>query len=134
MYHDINFFSSFKMVDCLDLVTSASEVINTVTMVSSADNDDIITIEPTLKDDLSDETLVNAETGLAVTSSMIRNINENEFLIVINKEKFMNFYVDTRGLNLKCCIYLLHVVVTSTILLVFLRKARHVLNFNLVCS
>lgn len=56
------------MVDCLDLVTSASEVINTVTMVSSADNDDIITIEPTLKDDLSDETLVNTETGLAVTS------------------------------------------------------------------
>lgn len=70
------------MVDCLDLVTSASEVINTVTMVSSADNDDIITIEPTLKDDLSDEMVVNAETGLAVTSSMIRNINENEFLML----------------------------------------------------
>lgn len=69
------------MVDCLDLVTSASEVINTVTMVSSADNDDIITIEPTLKDDLSDETLVNTETGLAVTSSMI-TINENELLFV----------------------------------------------------
>lgn len=81
------------MVDCLDLVTSASEVINTVTMVSNADNDDIITIEPTLKDDLSDEMVVNAETGLAVTSSMITifNIlfNENEFLIV--KEKFINF-------------------------------------------
>lgn len=77
------------MVDCLDLVTSASEVINTVTMVSNADNDDIITIEPTLKDDLSDEMVVNAETGLAVTSSMITIFNENKFLIV--KEKFINF-------------------------------------------
>lgn len=80
-YSICHLFSSFKMVDCLDLVTSASEVINTVTMVSSADNDDIITIEPTLKDDLSDETLVNAETGLAVTSSTIK-INKHELLIV----------------------------------------------------
>lgn len=78
------------MVDCLDLVTSASEVINTVTMVSNADNDDIITIEPTLKDDLSDEMVVNAETGLAVTSSMITIFNENEFLYIIVKEKFIN--------------------------------------------
>ena len=59
------------MVDCLDMVTSASEVINTVTMVSSTDTDDIITIEPTLKDELSEEVLANAEAGLAVSSSMI---------------------------------------------------------------
>lgn len=59
------------MVDCLDMVTSASEVINTVTMVSSTDTDDIITIEPTLKDELSEEVLANAEAGLTVSSSMI---------------------------------------------------------------
>ena len=64
------------MVDCLDMVTSASEVINTVTMVSSTDTDDIITIEPTLKDELSEEVLANAEAGLAVSSSMILKIEE----------------------------------------------------------
>ncbi|XP_022289043.2 calcium-responsive transcription factor-like isoform X1 [Crassostrea virginica] len=58
----------FEMVDCLDMVTSASEVINTVTMVSSTDTDDIITIEPTLKDELSEEVLANAEAGLTVSS------------------------------------------------------------------
>ena len=69
------------MVDCLDMVTSASEVINTVTMVSSTDTDDIITIEPTLKDELSEEVLANAEAGLAVSSSMILKIKEikNDF-------------------------------------------------------
>ncbi|XP_061167504.1 calcium-responsive transcription factor-like [Saccostrea echinata] len=56
------------MVDCLDMVSSTSEVINTVTMVSGTEADDIITIDPTLKDDLNDETIVDTETGLAITS------------------------------------------------------------------
>ena len=74
------------MVDCLDMVTSASEVINTVTMVSSTDTDDIITIEPTLKDELSEEVLANAEAGLAVSSSIILKIEEikNDFTNLMN--------------------------------------------------
>lgn len=40
-----------------------------------------------------------------------------------------------RGPNLKCCNYLLEEVTSNnSILLVFLGKARHVFNFNLVCS
>ena len=74
------------MVDCLDMVTSAAEVINTVTMVSSTDTDDIITIEPTLKDELSEEVLANAEAGLAVSSSIILKIEEikNDFTNLMN--------------------------------------------------
>lgn len=77
------------MVDCLDLVISVLEVINIVIMVSNVDNDDIIIIEFILKDDLSDEMVVNVEIGLVVILSMIIIFNENEFLIV--KEKFINF-------------------------------------------
>lgn len=89
MYYDIIFFLSFKMVDCLDLVILVLEVINIVIMVSNVDNDDIIIIEFILKDDLSDEMVVNVEIGLVVILSMIIIFNENEFLIV--KEKFINF-------------------------------------------
>lgn len=90
VYYDINvFFLSFKMVDCLDLVILVLEVINIVIMVSNVDNDDIIIIEFILKDDLSDEMVVNVEIGLVVILSMIIIFNENEFLIV--KEKFINF-------------------------------------------
>lgn len=77
------------MVDCLDLVILVLEVINIVIMVSNVDNDDIIIIEFILKDDLSDEMVVNVEIGLIVILSMIIIFNENEFLIV--KEKFINF-------------------------------------------
>lgn len=77
------------MVDCLDLVILVLEVINIVIMVSNVDNDDIIIIEFILKDDLSDEMVVNVEIGLVVILSMIIIFNENEFLIV--KEKFINF-------------------------------------------
>lgn len=77
------------MVDCLDLVILVLEVINIVIMVSNIDNDDIIIIEFILKDDLSDEMVVNVEIGLVVILSMIIIFNENEFLIV--KEKFINF-------------------------------------------
>lgn len=89
MYYDIIFFLSFKMVDCLDLVILVLEVINIVIMVLNVDNDDIIIIEFILKDDLSDEMVVNVEIGLVVILSMIIIFNENEFLIV--KEKFINF-------------------------------------------
>lgn len=75
------------MVDCLDLVILVLEVINIVIMVSNVDNDDIIIIEFILKDDLSDEMVVNVEIGLVVILSMIIIFNENEFLIV--KEKFI---------------------------------------------
>lgn len=77
------------MVDCLDLVILVLEVINIVIMVSNVDNDDIIIIEFILKDDLSDEMVVNVEIGLVVILSMIIIFNENDFLIV--KEKFINF-------------------------------------------
>lgn len=79
------------MVDCLDLVILVLEVINIVIMVSNVDNDDIIIIEFILKDDLSDEMVVNVEIGLVVILSMIIIFNENEFLIV--KEKFINFNI-----------------------------------------
>ncbi|XP_048769855.1 calcium-responsive transcription factor-like isoform X2 [Ostrea edulis] len=56
------------MVDCTDMVTSVSEVISTTTLVPSTDTDDIITIDPTLKDDLSDESMVETDPGLSATS------------------------------------------------------------------
>lgn len=59
------------MVDCTDMVTSVSEVISTTTLVPSTDTDDIITIDPTLKDDLSDESMVETDPGLSATSSRV---------------------------------------------------------------